>query len=158
MKCLRRNMTEFEYLPYLGTETDLNDDGEHTGEFRPEYDSAITYRGNISTPSGQTNQTFYGEDIRYTHTLVMDDPNCGIKENGLIYWKGNRYDIMAVRPSLNAISIALRRQTDDSTASEPGVDEGGVNGGETPEEPDEPEIPDEPEPIECETVETGENE
>ena len=114
MKLQRRNTTEFEYLPYTGSDTDLNDDGEHTGEFHPVYGQPITYRGNISSPSGSTNQTFYGEDIRYTHTLLMDNPKAEINEHGIIRWKGNLYDIQAVRPSLNILSIALKRQTKDN--------------------------------------------
>ena len=106
-------MTDFEFLPFSGLETDLNDDGEHTGEFHREYGEAIPYRGNISSPSGKENQTFYGEDIRYTHTLVMDDPNAEINEYGVIRWKGELYDVVAVRPSINFVSIALRRQTNE---------------------------------------------
>lgn len=123
MRCLERNKTDFEYLPYDGTETDLNDAGEHTGEFHPEYGDPVPYKGNISTPSGQVNQTFYGQDIRYTHTLVMDDPNVGITERGLIRWKGELYDIKAVKPSLNAVSIALKKQTVDHY--DPYVPDGG---------------------------------
>lgn len=111
MKCLKRNMTTFEYLPHTGLETDVNDDGEHTGEFHPAYGNAVEYEGNISSPSGQTSQQFYGKDVRYTHTLVMDNPNVDINELGLIRWKGELYDIVAVRPSINFISIALRKQT-----------------------------------------------
>lgn len=111
MKCLKRNMTEFEYLPYDGTDTDLNEDGEHTGEFHRSYGYPVLMMGNISVPSGNVNQTFYGQDIRYTHTLVMDDPDTEISESGLIRWKDNMYDVVAVRPSINAVSIALRRQT-----------------------------------------------
>ena len=118
MRLLRRNTTEFEYLPYTGVDTDLNEYGEHTGELEHEYGAAKTYRGNISTPSGNVNQTFYGQDIRYTHTLVMDNPNVDIKEGGQIRWKGSLYDIRAVRPSLNSVSIALRKQTADHAEGE----------------------------------------
>lgn len=111
MRLLKRNTTEFEYLPYTGVETDLNEDGEHTGEFHPEYGTPIPMRGNISTPNGQTSNQFYGEDIRYTHTLVMDHPNPGIDEYGKIRWKGEDYEIRAVRPSINSVSIALRKCT-----------------------------------------------
>ena len=111
MKCLNRNKTEFEYLPYDGTETDLNEYGEHTGELHREYGDPIPYKGNISVPSGRLNQTFYGDDIRYTHTLVMEDPDVEIEEGGQIRWKGELYDVMAVHPSMNSVSIALRRQT-----------------------------------------------
>lgn len=112
MRLLLRNTTEFEYLPYSGTETDLNEDGDHTGEFHPEYGEPVKYRGNISSPSGHTVHQFYGEDIRYTHTLVMDKPTVPIDEHGMIRWKGHMYEITAVRPSLNGFSAALRRITD----------------------------------------------
>ena len=115
MRLLRRNTTKFEYLPYTGLETDLNEDGEHTGDFRPELGEPKEYRGNISTPSGQTMQQFYGADVRYTHTLVMDKPDAEIDEYGVVRWKGDLYDIMAVRPSLNVLSIALRKQTGNHT-------------------------------------------
>lgn len=111
MKLLKRNTTVFQYLPWTGLETDLDDNGRHTGEFRPEYGTPICKRGNISTPSGYTNQTFYGQDIRYTHVLVMDTIDEDINERGLIRWKGDEYEIRAVRPSLNSLSVALRKNT-----------------------------------------------
>ena len=118
MRLLRRNLTEFEYLPYEGVTEVMTEDDEHTGEMEPKYGDPIPYMGNISSPSGQTNQTFYGEDIRYTHTLVMDDPKADINECGLIRWKDELYDIRAVRPSLNALSIALEKQTVDHADGE----------------------------------------
>lgn len=111
MRLLKRNTTEFEYLPYAGTESDLNEYGEHTGEFSPVYGDPVVYRGNISAPSGQVVQQFYGEEIRYSHTLVMDQVDVDMNEHGLIRWKGELYDIKAIRPSLNVTSIALRKQT-----------------------------------------------
>ena len=129
MKLLYRNTTEFEYLPHNGTETDVNDDGDHTGVFHPVYGDPVIYRGNISSPSGHTTHQFYGEDIRYTHTLVMDDPNAEIDERGIVCWKGHRYEVTAVRPSLNGLSVALRRMTD--------IDES--EGPEEPEDETEPE-------------------
>lgn len=111
MHSLRRNETVFEYLPPNGVTSDLNEHGEHTGEFYPVHSAPVEYRGNISVPSGQTSQFLYGTDIRYTHVLVMDDPAVNISELGLIRWKGNLYEIKAVRPSLNTFSAALRRKT-----------------------------------------------
>ena len=112
MRLLKRNVTEFEYLPLESQSSDLNDDGEHTGIYHPVYGNAVQYKGNISVPSGQVQHQFYGMDIRYTHTLLMDDVKADIKESGLIRWKGHLYDIQAIRPSLNVLSIALRQQTD----------------------------------------------
>ena len=113
MKLLLRNTTLFEYLPYDGVDSDLNEYGEHTGEFHPSYGRPKRYRGTISTPSGQTTQTFYGEDIRYTHTLVMDQPKAAINEHGIVRWQGHLYEVTAVRPSINSLSVALRRMTED---------------------------------------------
>ena len=113
MRLLLRNLTEFEYLPYDGTETDLNEDGEHTGEFHRSYGTPVKYKGNISSPSGNVNQTFYGADIRYTHTLVMENPDTKIDEYGMIRWKKHLYAVQAVRPTLNHFCAALKRQTED---------------------------------------------
>ena len=118
MKLLRRNTTEFEYLPYIGMVEEITEDGEHTGELHPGYGDPILKRGNISAPSGMVNQTFYGEDVRYTHTLVMDTPDSGLCKGGVIRWKGELYDIRAVKPSINATSAALRKQTVDHAEGE----------------------------------------
>ena len=111
MKRLRRNTRKFEYLPWTGEESDLDIYLRHTGQFHPEYGEPVEYRGNISTPSGKVAQTFYGQDIRYTHTLVMDNPDANIAETGLVRYRGETYEIVAVRRSINALSAALRRQT-----------------------------------------------
>lgn len=139
MRCLERNKTDFEYLPYDGTETDLNEYGEHTGELHRTYGDPVAYRGNISTPSGQVNQSFYGDDVRYTHTLVMDNPNVEMDESGLIRWKGDLYEIRARRPSLNVVSFALRKQTveHDDPYVDPETEPEGGSAEEPEEEPEE---------------------
>lgn len=113
MHTLKLNETRFEYLPPTGEESDLNPDGEHTGEFYPTYGEPIPYRGNISMPSGNATQDFFGTDTRFTHVLVMDDPDADISELGMIVWKGAKYEIRAVRPSQNSLSVALRRKTEN---------------------------------------------
>lgn len=118
MRLLKRNMTGVDYLPYGGMMTDLNEDGEHTGEFRPQPCQPVHYEGNMSTPNGQVNQAFYGTDLRYTHVLLLDNPKADIRETGKIRWKGGLYDILAVRPSLNVMSIALRKQTENNSERE----------------------------------------
>lgn len=125
MKCLKRNMTEFEYLPSDGVDTDLNKDGEHTGEYHKQDGAAVPYKGNISIPVGKESQTFYGEDIRYTHTLVMDNPNAEIDEYGMIRWKDNLYEVQAVRRSMNSLSAALRRVTANNVQGETGNETAG---------------------------------
>ena len=75
MKLLKRNTDEFRYYKHSGLLTDIDEDGMHTGEFRPVYADPVTYRGNISSPSGSAVQAFDGLEIRYTHTLLMDKPD-----------------------------------------------------------------------------------
>ena len=120
MKCLRRNMTEFEYLPPNGETSDVNEAGEYTGEFYPVHSDPVTMRGNISMPNGNISQEFFGTDTRYTHVLVMDNPDSDISELGMIRWKENLYEIRAVRPSLNTLNVALRRKTADNAEPEEG--------------------------------------
>lgn len=118
MKLLKRNLKEFDYLPYIG-ESDIDPEtGKHTGEPVPTYGKPVQYEGNISVPSQLVNPTFYGEDIRYTHTLVMEPPETDINEYGLVVWEGDTYEIRAIRPSLNVLSLALRKRTKDHSDGE----------------------------------------
>ena len=113
MKLLKRNLRDLEYIPYKG-ESDIDPDtGRHTGEPVPSYDEPIPFEGNLSTPNGYANATFYGEEIRYTHVLLIepseiDEP---VNEYGLIRDGEDEYEIRAVRPSENVISVALRLRT-----------------------------------------------
>lgn len=113
MRLLRRNTTEFEYYKYAGLKSDLNEDELHTGIPEPKYESPVTYRGTISTPSGNVAIALDGAEIRYTHVLVMDKPDVDISETGYIIWKDRKYDVTAVRPSLNSVTIALHQRVED---------------------------------------------
>ena len=115
MKCLKRNMVDFEYLPYEGLGSDIDEDGFHTGIPTPQYGTPVPYKGNISTPSGSVLQAYDGLEIRYSHILVMDNPDIDIKETGKIRYKGNMYTITAVRPSMNVFSAALLADTVDNS-------------------------------------------
>ena len=113
MKLLKRNCKKFEYLPYTGLESDLDEDGLHTGVPKPVYGDPVEYVGNISAPSGSAIQAFDGLERRYTHVLLMDAPDADIREYGKVRFKGRLYTITAVRPSMNVLSIALLADTVD---------------------------------------------
>ena len=133
MRLLRRNTTGFMYRALTG-ETETLQDGMHTGNYEPTYGDPVQYRGNISAPSGFATDNLFGVNTQYTHVLVMDytevqideygkirwngDPEVEINEYGKIRWNGDLYDIRAIRPSLNSVSIALRKQTKDHTEDE----------------------------------------
>lgn len=119
MILLKRNLKEVEYLPYEG-ESDIDPKtGMHTGEPVPSYGEPIPFLGNISSPSQYVNPTFYGEDIRYTHTLAMEPTDeFEVNEYGMIRYNKDLYEIRAVRPSLNYVTLALRKQTVDHSDGE----------------------------------------
>ena len=108
MKTLRRNETEFTYKAFV-SKTEIMNNGKHTGKFTITYANPVAYRGNISVPYGRSYQQLFGIETRYTHVLIMDNPDANIRESGLIQWKGNVYEIKAVRPSLNVLAIALQQ-------------------------------------------------
>ena len=108
MKLLRRNLTSFDYKECLGQEEVVTND-RHTGRYETKYADPVAMVGFISLSRGFIANQWYGIDDRYTHTLLMEDPNAPIKEDGLIIWKGDTYEIRAVRPSLNMLSAVLRK-------------------------------------------------
>lgn len=110
MKLQKRNCITFTYSPFLG-ESDLDVNGLHTGDFVPSYGKEIEYEGNLNPPGGVAQQTLFGIDTRYTHVLLMDNVKADIRENGVIRYKDDEYEIRAIRPSINVLSIALRKRT-----------------------------------------------
>ena len=119
MRLLRRNTTVFEYRA-RSYETETRSSGRHTGNYNPVYAAPVQYRGNISPPSGYVQDQLFGVNTQYTHVLLMDNPNVDIREDGLIDWKGDTYEIRAVRPSLNVLAIALKKRTKNNAAQDGG--------------------------------------
>ena len=115
MRLLKRNTTAFDYRAYAGKDERFRG-GMHTGVMKTEYADPVQYRGNISVPSGTAAPNMFGLNVQYTHILLMDDVNADIRENGLIDWRGDTYEITAVRPSLNVLAVALRRRTKNAAA------------------------------------------
>lgn len=114
MRLLKRNLIEFEYIGMTGEATDIDPEtGLHTGDFHPEQAEPVVYEGNFSPANLLASQTFYGVDLRYTHVLLVDDPEAEIDESGIIRIDGELYDIRAKRKSLNVLNLALRKQTKD---------------------------------------------
>lgn len=110
MRLLRRNTSVFSYRAFAG-EQEVLKDGRHTGNTKPLYAEPVQYRGNISAPSGFATDNLFGVNTKYTHVLLMENPNADIKEDGLIDWNGSSYEIKAVRPSINVLAIALKKKT-----------------------------------------------
>lgn len=116
MRLQKRNTVPFLYRECVGEE-EIIVDGLHTGNTQAQYGDPVSYRGNISSPSGSTVNQLFGITTPYSHVLVMDKPKANIKEDGLIEFGGAKYEIKAVRPSLNVLTIALRKQTEGDAES-----------------------------------------
>lgn len=116
MRLLRRNLVEFTYEPYLGESDYDPETEEYTGEPEVQYGNGVTYRGNLSVPSGVTNPAFYGLDARYSHVILTDNPGADIRENGRIRIGDDTYEVVAIRPSLNVLAVAVQRLTKDGGA------------------------------------------
>lgn len=108
MKLLKRNGSEFAYAAYEG-KTEILKDGKHTGKFQVSYSDPKRYTGNISVPYGQAQQQLFGIETKYTHVLLMDNPEADIREGVRVQWKGNVYEVTAVRPSQNVLAVALKK-------------------------------------------------
>ena len=110
MRMLERDTVEFVYKP-LSAEVETQTDERHTGNYEPTYGYPVTYRGNISPPNGFTTDQLFGQNIRYTNVLLMDNPDADIQEPGIIEWNHGVYEILAVRRSHNFLHVALRKKT-----------------------------------------------
>lgn len=116
MRLLRRNTTTFQYRALTGEEEVLKD-GMHTGNMKPTYGEPVTYRGNISAPSGFATDNLFGVNTQYTHVLLLDKPDADISEDGMIDWRGAVYEVKAVRPSINVLAVALKKRTVNNAVS-----------------------------------------
>ena len=118
MKLLRRNTTVFQYYKRTG-EQEITVDGMHTGNYGVTYADPVEYRGMISVPAGLATDNLFGINTQYTHTLLMDDPEADIAEDGIVGWKGDEYDVKAVRKSMNVLNAALKKRTAKHVVPEP---------------------------------------
>ena len=114
MRLQKRNTVPFRYFPYVG-ETEKMNGGMHTGEMEPRYGVPFDYMGNLSVPSGMAQANLFGLNTPYTHVLLTE-PGADIEEHGMVECGNVRYDVAAVRKSLNVVSVALRKRTVSSVA------------------------------------------
>ena len=117
MRLQKRNTACFLYRAYLGDEEILKD-GMHTGQYAAVYAHPIPYRGTISVPYGYVTAQLFGTKKNYTHVLLMEDPEAPITEHGLVIFKGAKYEVRAVRPSLNVLAVGLQKRTENNTEEE----------------------------------------
>lgn len=113
MRCLKRNKRPFYFAPYLRKE-------KYGHTYRLIYGDAVRLMGNISASKGTAETEQFGINLDYDKVIVLDDPECPIKENSILFIniEPNRngegdyiydYIVKKVAPSLNSVSIAIKR-------------------------------------------------
>ena len=123
MRCLARNRQEFYYCLYKGTEKvteEIDKKSYETGEVKITYEQPIPLRANISSDKGTSQLEVFGNFEDYDRVIVVDDVNCPIDENTVLFiGETPSYDsdgtplynfiVKRKSVSLNSVSYAIRK-------------------------------------------------
>lgn len=114
MKLMRRNKEVFYYCLYKGSEPNIDEYGNETGESIPQYEEPVLKRASISEASGETTNEMFGVNVDYDKVIITEDCTCPIDELSVLYVDkepdGNPdYVVKRVSPSFNFISYAIKR-------------------------------------------------
>ena len=135
MKCLHRNKRPFYYCLYKGEIEILDEYGNLSGGKIVTYEDGVMEMANISTATGQSNTEQFGNLENYDKVIVIDDLDCPIDENSVLFidkepeYKDAEYQeqtaititgatvkvpaydyiVRRVAKSLNSISIAVSK-------------------------------------------------
>ena len=135
MRTLSRNKTHFYYCLFTGHTEIVDEYGNATGEPIPSYGSPVLTYANISPATGQSNTEQFGNLDNYDKVIVLDDTNCPIDENSVLFIDKEpeyagvttydttttpytettvsvpayNYIVKRVAKSLNSVSIAVRK-------------------------------------------------
>jgi hypothetical protein len=83
---MKRNMRPFYAAQYQGREEILDEDGYATGEYAPSYSEPVLMHGNLSPDKGSNAYAdVFGISTPYQQVLYMQDPNCPIKEDSILW-------------------------------------------------------------------------
>lgn len=120
MKCLERNKIPFYYCVRTGSEVQVDEYGNETGETAPVYAKPKLMRANISWATGRADTEQFGVNLDYDRVIVTDDLKCPIDETTVLFVdKEPEFDadehplfdyiVKRVSPSIHYISIAIKR-------------------------------------------------
>ena len=113
MRSLNKNKRQLYYALYVGDEPIVDEYGNETGESQPIYGSAISYRGNISSASGEDAVQAFGSFTNYSRVLCVADVNCPITEQTVVWFgiattEPYNYIVTRKADSKNGILYALQ--------------------------------------------------
>lgn len=85
MRGLKRNKRAFSYALLAGKVPLKDDNGYYTGESVLTYERAVTPKANISPASGSATVELFGTVQDYDRVIIIDDMNCPIDENSILW-------------------------------------------------------------------------
>lgn len=122
MRCMVRNKSKFYYASYIGETEIIDEYGNRTGEYTISYSNPRECFGNISAAQGEIQSRQFGESVSYDKVIVLDDKNTPLDEYAILWVDTlpylnedgstetpHDYTIRKVAPSLNGVSIAIRK-------------------------------------------------
>lgn len=135
MKTLKRNQRPFYYCLFDSEYPHYDEYGNESGEKIVTYQAPVLMRANISPATGQSNTEQFGNLENYDKVIVIDDLNCPIDENSVLFIDKEPeftnvlthiktaittteetisvpvydYTVLRVAESLNSISIAVKK-------------------------------------------------
>lgn len=84
MRCLARNKKKFYYCLYRG-KTEILQGGIATGVYDINYARAEEIKGSISPNAGDSQIELFGNFMDYEKVIIIDNPNCVIDENTVLF-------------------------------------------------------------------------
>ena len=122
MRCLVRNKSKFYYSSYIDKTEITDENGNYTGEYELRYTNPIKCEGNVSAAQGEVQSRQFGESVSYDKVIVLDDKDTPIDEYARLWVDTlpllaedgttstpHDYEVTKVAPSLNGVSIAIRK-------------------------------------------------
>lgn len=84
MRDLLINKRAFSYCLFDRI-VEIQEDGEYTGDKIPIHKEAVSINGNISPAKGEAQIEQFGNNLEYEKVIVIDDMNCPIDENTVLF-------------------------------------------------------------------------
>lgn len=123
MRLLKRNLRKVYYAMYTGKTAVTDTDGNYTGEYELTYSEPVEIYANIAQARNSVFRVqdsvareMFGNELTYTKTMIIDDVNCPINEQTVLYIdvvpaEGVEpdYVVEGIEKSLNYISYSIRK-------------------------------------------------
>ena len=123
MRALARNKKTFYYCLYKTKAPIYDSNNYETGDYLITYENPVQLKANISASKGDSVPELFGTNISYDRVIIVDDINCPIDENTVLFVDKEpefdilnnisvpKYDYIVIKkaPSINFIAYAISK-------------------------------------------------